>query len=185
MKDTSPTAYFVSISQVLEATPSGAKANGAVDIEVLAYCFAAVLSMVDRAVIQKEHAKIFNLIKQKLLSADASDYTSKYGVMALQFLLHSKTLAQWQSDSETTEATNMLLSFLLDATKKKKSQKQAIKSICTMLQNRDILKQPTLLNSIKSLVQATFFQIGGSSGSMQMDTDSGEAQLSHTAQSAR
>lgn len=99
------------------------------------------------------------MIKHILLSPDASDYTSKYGLIALQFLLHSKTLAQWQSgaDAETQEATDLLLSHLLDATKKKKAQKQAIKSICTMLRNRDVSKQPILLVSIQNLIQATFF----------------------------
>lgn len=47
--------------------------------------------MLDIAVIQNQHAQIFNVIKTSLLTADASDYTSKYGLMALQFLLHSKT----------------------------------------------------------------------------------------------
>ena len=89
--------------------------------------------------------------------------------MALQFLLHSKTLAQWSNDEETQQATELLLSFLLDATKKKKSQKQAIKSICTLLRNRDIQKQPILLNSITKLVQTTF----------------NDSEVSHTAATAR
>ena len=98
--------------------------------------------MVDLAVIQNQHAQIFNLIKTVLFGADSSDYTSKYGLIALQFLLHSKTSAQWQigsSDAETELATQLLLSFLVDA-KKKKSQKQAIKSICLMLRNKNIDK---------------------------------------------
>ena len=79
--DTSPTAYFASISQVLEQQSQAASKYP--DIEVLAYCYAAVISMVDLAVVQNQHAQIFALIKRVLLSSDASDYTSKYGVMAL------------------------------------------------------------------------------------------------------
>ena len=112
------------------------------DIEVLAYCFAAVISMLDISVIQNQHAQIFDLIKTVLLHTEASDYTSKYGLIALQFLLHSKTAAQWQinaSDQETELATQLMLSFLIDA-KKKRSQKQAIKSLCLMLRNRNIEK---------------------------------------------
>jgi len=33
------------------------------------------------------------LVKTVLLSSEASDYTSKYGLIALQFLLHAKTSA--------------------------------------------------------------------------------------------
>jgi len=79
--ETSATAYFASISQILQqAQQPGAKIP---DIEVLAYCYAAVISMVDLAVIQNQHAQIFNLIKTVLLGADSSDYTSKYGLIAL------------------------------------------------------------------------------------------------------
>lgn len=41
-----------------------------------------------------------------------------------------------------------MLSFLTDA-KKKKAQKQAIKSMCLMLRNRNIEKQPVLTKSIQ------------------------------------
>ena len=93
MKDTSPTAYFASITQVLQATPVGAKEAGNIDGEVLAYCYAAIMSMIDRAIIQSQHAQIQDLIREKLLGSQASDYSSKYGLIALQFLLHSKTVA--------------------------------------------------------------------------------------------
>jgi len=144
IKDTGATAYFASISQVLsQAQQPGTKIP---DIEVLAYCYAAVVSNLEMAVIQNQHAEIFNLVKSVLLGPEASDYTSKYGLIALQFLLHSKTQAQWQAgggDAETEHATHLLLSFLVDP-KKKKSQKQAVKSICLMLKNRNIDKQPIL-----------------------------------------
>ena len=48
-----------------------------------------------------------------------------------------------------------MLSFLVDA-KKKKSQKQAIKSLCLMLRNRSIEKQPALTRSIQLQIQKTF-----------------------------
>ena len=34
------------------------------------------------------------------MASTASDTTSKYGVVAVQFLLHSKTEAQWQVNSK-------------------------------------------------------------------------------------
>ena len=106
---------------------------------MLAYCYAAVISSLDLAVIQNQHAVIADLIKTHLLSATASEYTCKYGVIALQFLLHSKTQKQWQAgaDRETEECTRLMLSFLVDH-KRKKAQKQAIKSMCLMLKNRSI-----------------------------------------------
>ena len=141
MKDTSATAYFASICSVLQHAQQGRTP----DVEVLAYCFAAIISRLDIAVIQNQHAQIYGLIKTVLLTGEASDYTSKYGLMSLQFLLHSKTQSQWQigADQETEEAMSLMLSFLIDP-KKKKSQKQAIKCMCTMLRNRNIDKQPVL-----------------------------------------
>ena len=85
-------------------------------MEVLAYCYAAVISTLDIAVIQNQHDHIASIIKTHLLGPNASDYTCKYGVMALQFLLHSKTLAQWQlgGNKETELLTRLMLSFVVD-----------------------------------------------------------------------
>jgi hypothetical protein len=54
-----------------------------------------------------------------------SPHIGKYGVISLQFLLHSKTEAQWNnpSDVETDQAFNMLLSSLVD--RREKVAKQA------------------------------------------------------------
>jgi len=82
VKDTSATAYFASISQVILAS-SKAKDSKGPDMEMLAYCYAAVISSLDLAVIQNQHAVIADLIKTHLLSASASEYTCKYGVIAL------------------------------------------------------------------------------------------------------
>ena len=49
----------------------------------------------------------------------------------------------------------MLFSFLVDS-KKKKAQKQAIKSGCLLLRNRDISKQPILTRCLQSLIRQTF-----------------------------
>ena len=64
------------------------------------------------------------MLKGLLANGDLSDSSAKYCLIAIQFLLHAKTAAQWQTgaDKETEEATNLLLSFLLDG-KKKKAQK--------------------------------------------------------------
>jgi hypothetical protein len=77
---------------VIEAT-AGNPSKSSPDLEVLAYCYAAIISTLDIAVIQNQHDQIAALIKTHLLGPNASDYTCKYGVMALQFLLHSKTQA--------------------------------------------------------------------------------------------
>ena len=77
VKDTSAIAYFASITQMLQ------QGNSYPDMEVLAYCYAATISMLDIAVIQNQHAQIFALVKTVLLSSEASDYTSKYGLIAL------------------------------------------------------------------------------------------------------
>ena len=48
-----------------------------------------------------------------------------------------------------------MLSFVVDI-KRKKAQKQAIKSMCVMLRNRNVQKQPLLFKEIKALMQTTF-----------------------------
>ena len=50
MQDTSATAYFASVAQVIEQHQNQ-QGKPSADIEVLAYCYAAVISMVDIAVI--------------------------------------------------------------------------------------------------------------------------------------
>ena len=69
--------------------------------EALAYSFSAVLSMLDLAIIQNQHAVIFEIIQMHLLAPSIeSPQVGKYGVIALQFLLHSKTETHWNSDIE-------------------------------------------------------------------------------------
>ncbi len=55
-------------------------------------------------------------------------------------------------DEQTQKATKLLLSFLVD-NKRLKTQKQATKSVCLMLQNQKIAKMPVLLTQVQSLVQ--------------------------------
>ena len=147
--------------------------------------------MLDIAVIQRQHAQIFEITQKVLLNdSGATDSTSaKYGVIALQFLLHSKTQAQWQlrnADAETEQATTLLLSLLLDP-KRKKAQKQAIKSVCLMLRNRGIEKQPLFLKHLQQLVQRTFSAGTNTGAAMDADTENltSGAQVSQTAESAR
>jgi len=71
-------------------------------------------------------------------------------------LLHSKTEQQWQfnKDKQTRLATEALLQFLVES-KRVRAQKQSIKSVCLMLQNRSIAKMPLLLVGIQALIQDT------------------------------
>lgn len=76
-----------------------------------------------------------------LVTPDASEYTCKYGLMVLQFLLHSKSIDSWQlgADPETEGLTRLLLAHLTDI-KRPKAQKQAIKIVCLLLRNRAVEK---------------------------------------------
>ena len=93
------------------------------------------------------------MISALIASPAASEHTCKYGVIALQFLMHAKIEAQWQPGkcAQTKEALQLLLSFLLDS-KRERAQKQAIKSVCLMLQNRKVMQMPLLMQSIQSLI---------------------------------
>jgi hypothetical protein len=72
------------------------------------------------------------------VSTVESAHIGKYGVITLQFLLHSKTEAQWNNpaDVETDKAFNLLLSALID--RREKVAKQAQKSLCILFQNKKI-----------------------------------------------
>jgi hypothetical protein len=50
MNSSNPTAFLASLLQLLQSLPAGSQQTK-IDIEVVAYCFAAVMSMVEIAVI--------------------------------------------------------------------------------------------------------------------------------------
>lgn len=87
-----------------------------------------------------------------------SPQVGKYGVIALQFLLHGKTEAQWNNtqDQETSGAWIIMLSCLVD--KKEKVQKQAQKSLCILMQNRQIEKLIRPLAAFQTFVTQVFNQ---------------------------
>ena len=121
MNDYSPTAYFASLALMYQHADLGG-----VNPEALAYSFSAVVSMLDIAVIQNQHALIFEIIAKHMLNPSVlSHHIGKYGVISLQFLLHSKTEAQWNNpaDVETDQAFTMLLNSLID--RRDKVAKQA------------------------------------------------------------
>ena len=61
--------------------------------------------MIDLAIIQNQQKVIYGIITKSMLVQE-SPQVGKYGVIALQFLLHSKTEAQWNNsaDKETDHA---------------------------------------------------------------------------------
>ncbi len=76
---------------------------------------------------------IFDIISKHFLNSNVDSlHIGKYGVIALQFLLHSKTEAQWNNpaDVETDRAFTLLLNSLLD--RREKVAKQAQKSLCIL-----------------------------------------------------
>jgi hypothetical protein len=98
VNDFSATAYFASLASMYRSE------NKQVNLEALAYSFSAVISMLDLSIIQNQHAVIFEIVSKHMLTqAVESPQVGKYGVIALQFLLHSKTEAQWNNagDIET------------------------------------------------------------------------------------
>ena len=82
----------------------------------------------------------------------------KYGVIALQFLLHSKTESQWNdaSDKETEHAFYLMLNALID--KRDKVSKQAQKSLCVIFQNKKIERLLRPLSTFQSFVTNVFNQ---------------------------
>jgi len=108
--------------------------GGKQDPEVIAYCYSAVLSMVPLAVIQNQQEQVFATVL-KMVSSQSSDATTKYGIVSLQFLLHSKTEQDWSLTStcaQTKSALKLLMAALIDAHKDLAS-KQAVKSVCLLL----------------------------------------------------
>jgi len=69
--------------------PQNSKAKP--DLEVLSYCFSAVVSMVNRVVLRSQQKDVYQLVEGLLMAPEASETSAKYGVQVLQFLLHTKT----------------------------------------------------------------------------------------------
>lgn len=148
-QDFSSTAYFVSLASMYQSLQSS------VNQEALAYSFSAVVSMLDLSVIQNQHATIFEIIEKHMLSVE-SPQVGKYGIITLQFLLHSKTEAQWNAEIETERAFSMVMQGLID--KREKVQKQSQKSLCILLQNKQIEKLIRPLAALQNFVSNVFNQ---------------------------
>lgn len=122
--------------------------------------------MLDLSIIANQHAIIFTIITQKMLApAVESQLIAKYGVIALQFLLHSKSEQMWNSnDAETEQAFSALMNALLDK-RGTKVQKQAQRSMLILFQNKKIEKLHKPMIAFQNFVQGIFnqqFQVKGS-----------------------
>ena len=130
-----------------------------VNAEALAYCFSAIVSMLDISVIQNQHATIYAIVAKQMLADNVeSPQVAKYGLIALQFLLHSKTEPEWNNaqDMETQEAFVLMLQSLVD--RREKVQKQAQKSLCIIFQNKKIERLYRTLGSFQAFVTEVFNQ---------------------------
>jgi hypothetical protein len=69
-------------------------------MEALAYCYSAVISMLDFGVINNQQGRILKIAEH--LVTKCSPMAMKYGIVCLQFILHAKSEQQWNSDANTT-----------------------------------------------------------------------------------
>lgn len=77
------------------------------NIEALAYCYSAVISMLDFGVITHEQNKILRVAEY--LVTKCPPMATKYGIICLQFILHAKSESQWNSDANTSIILNAIL----------------------------------------------------------------------------
>ena len=87
----SATVYFAMLQDMI----SSGKGN----MEVLTYCYSAMISQVDFGVISHQESRILNICEQVMTKC--SPTAIKYCLICLQFVLHSKTENQWNNDPLT------------------------------------------------------------------------------------
>ena len=95
----SATAYYSCLSEMI-------KKNGP-NMEALAYCYSAVISMLDFGVINNQQDKILQVAEH--LVTKCSPMAMKYGIICLQFILHAKSEPQWNSDKNTSLCLGAML----------------------------------------------------------------------------
>lgn len=90
--------------------------------------------MLDFGVINDQSANILQCADFIVNSGRCSAAAMKYGLICFQFVLHSKSESQWNTDPDTEKILGMILNQCVNI-QKELVQKQAIKSMCIILQN--------------------------------------------------
>ena len=107
----SPTAYFACLQEMLVSQLTAIR-NGQpprTNVDVLCYCYSAIISMLDFGVISDQETKISECVNFILTSGKCSATAIKYGIICLQFILHSKSEAQWNTDPRTEQVLAAIL----------------------------------------------------------------------------
>ena len=107
----SPTAYFACLQEMLVSQLTAIR-NGQparTNVDVLCYCYSAIISMLDFGVISDQETKISECVNFILTSGKCSATAIKYAIICLQFILHSKSEAQWNTDPRTEHVLAAIL----------------------------------------------------------------------------
>lgn len=169
----SATAYFACLQEMMTSYHGSLLASSEapkMNIESLSYCYSAIISQLDFGVISNQEQKIVKTCSDILTSAKYPGMAQKYALICIQFVLHSKSEAQW-NNQDTVVLLNALLNECTN-TQKQVVQKQAIKSICIILQNNQIRKLTSVTQSILQFVKNKINQILNAS---QMNVGSNKA----------
>lgn len=94
----SPTSYFACLQEMLQQQLA-ANAGG---IEALLYAYSAIVSMLDSGVVANQEQKIVQAATYVIQSGKHSPSAVKYSIMCLQFVLSTKSAAQWQNPSDSS-----------------------------------------------------------------------------------
>lgn len=119
----SPTAYYACLQDMMTSWAQARRAGAPsqINIESLAYCYSAIVSTLDFGVIQNQEEKIVDAATFLLQGASvihgsglqqarsASPVAQKYAIITLQFVLHSKSEAQWTRESNVAMILRAML----------------------------------------------------------------------------
>jgi hypothetical protein len=111
--------------------------------------------MVDLGVISNQQDKIVAIAKQVLFNPKQiqSVMSMKFAIVCLQFVLHSKSLANWADEHDSsTEIVAHILSQI--GSIHAQVHQQAVKSICILLQNQKINQMGKISKLIKQSIEA-------------------------------
>ena len=153
----SPTSYFACLQEMLQQQLN----TNNTSIEALMYAYSAIVSMLDSGVVANQEKKIVEAATFVIQSGRFSPSAVKYSVMCLQFVLGTKSVAQWQSQDDSSGPILSLIFSQALSTHQSVFQ-QAVKTLCIILQNNTISAIPKVQALLKQFIDGTVMSVLGS-----------------------
>jgi hypothetical protein len=114
------TAFFSCIQDMIETkikTMGIQDAKKVTNIESLAYCYSAVISMLSHGVVSHKEKDIIRISLQLINSEKFPAMAKKYAIICLQYVLHSKSENQWNTEQNVQGILETILKMCVNTQK--------------------------------------------------------------------